>query len=132
MEGYTRIPCPTIFIIVAALAILFIPATSMAIPDDSHPVNTLVTSRALNVTNASLPDPSALPEYRVTPEPVKVQVQISDTLSSAPKGEMALGPRTIGFSTDPMVLAAGIIIVAVIGFSVLWYIRRNRDEEKEQ
>ena len=132
MDGNTRSQGLKIFIIVAALAILFIPAISMAVPDDSHPVNAFVTLSTLNVTNASLPDSAAVSKYRVTPEPIKVQVVVSDTLLPAPKGEMASGPRTIGVSIDPMVLAAGIIVVAVIGVGILYYTRRNRDEENQE
>ncbi|NMB79365.1 MAG: hypothetical protein GYA23_09780, partial [Methanomicrobiales archaeon] len=35
------------------------------------------------------------------------------------------GPRTIGVAIDPLVLAAGLVILAAAGAICLWYLRRK-------
>ena len=123
---------PGIFLIAVTLSCLMAPAICMAVPENSQYPNAYVTIAELTVTNASLPGPSALPGYRITPGPVKVQVELNETILPAPKGEMASGPRTIGVSLDPMLLAAGIIAIIAAGVGVLYHVRRNRDEEKSE
>jgi hypothetical protein len=130
MNGNSRSQGFEILFLAVAIC-LMIPALCVAIPDDSHTTNVHITLAELNVTNASLPDPSALPEYRITPEPIRAQVSLGETALPAPKGEMAAGPRTIGVSIDPVVLAAGIIAVIAIGIGVLYYTQRNREDNQE-
>jgi hypothetical protein len=134
MDGTTR-SAGSIFSVIAvtlALAVLLIPAVSIAVPDDSKNPGTVITISTLNVTNASLPNNSAPQEYQITREPVKIQAVVTGTVLPAPKGEMAAGPRTIGVSMDPILLAAGIIILVAAGIGVLLYIRRKPEEDKTE
>jgi hypothetical protein len=58
-------------------------------------------------------------------------VEVSDTLLPGPKGEMAAGPRTIGFSADPVSLA--ILVVAIIaGAAGVGYLVKRKPEEEEE
>jgi len=131
MQENFRSECPIFFLIAVTLAGLLIPAIGTALPDSRH-TDTIVTSRDLNVTNASFPDLSAVPEHRVTPEPLHVQVIVSETSLPAPKGEMGAGPRMIGVSIDPLLLAAGIILIMAAGIGMLYYVRRNRAEKNQE
>jgi hypothetical protein len=120
-----------VFILVVTLtgAGLVVPAMNAALPGNSP--DTTITIAILNVTNASLPGPANAPEFRQTPEPVQVRVTVSETALPAPKGEMAAGPRAIGVSLDPLVLATGVLALVVAGTGVLLYTRRKRDEEND-
>jgi hypothetical protein len=83
--------------------------------------------------NLSGVDPnSTIPaQYQATPEPVRVEVTISDTLIPGPKGEMQAGPRTVGFTTDPVTLLF-LVIVIFAGVAGFWYLARMRPEELEE
>lgn len=59
---------------------------------------------------------------------INVKVEISDTSLPGPKGEMAAGPRSIGFSADPHSLVILVIaIVAVAGG--MWYMVKRKPDE---
>ena len=111
------------------LILLGIPAVSAA---GAAGPGTAMTVVELNVTNATVPDPAALADYRITPEPVRVQAELTETQLPASKGEMASGPRTIGFSVDPVMTLAIIAIIAVIGAGILYYLRRERDTDEQE
>jgi len=84
------------------------------------------------MTNVSPLDPVAPSEFQVTREPVNVKAELNETMLSASKGEMAAGPRSIGFSVDPVVTAIGITVIVAIGICIWYYLRTKRDgEEKE-
>ena len=69
-----------------------------------------------------------LSKYQVTPTPIKIGFEYKETLADA-KGEMAVGPRTIGFTFPPVtlvvVLAAAVAVIAGAG----WLVWRKRNEE---
>lgn len=54
------------------------------------------------------------------------------TAVPAPKGEMAIGPRVIGFSTDPASLAIAILIVAAVAAGIGYFLKQKRDEEERE
>ena len=118
--------------VLLVMAFLLIPGVSSAGADDPGHTGAVMTPVNLNVTNASVPDPSVLSDYRITPEPVKVQAELNETSLPAPKGEMASGPRTIGFSIDPLSAVAAVAVIAVIGICILYYLRRERDTEEQE
>lgn len=118
------------FIILALLATmgLIVPGIIAADPGgyDSGPIP---TGPDFNLNGV---DPnSTIPEkYQATPEPVRVEVTISDTLIPGPKGEMQAGPRTVGFAADPVTFL--ILAVAILGgVAGIWYLARMRPEEPE-
>ena len=121
-----------IFVIASVAALTFcIPLTS-ASPYDNDRVPGLTEARDLNVTNASLANKTIPTEYQVTPTLIKIGVEYEGTLTGA-KGEMALGPRTIGFSLSPetliIVLIATVAAMAGIGY-IVWRKRNEEDKEK--
>jgi hypothetical protein len=119
-----------IILVLLAVAGLIVPGIIAAAPDgrDGWPI---ATGPGFNLSGVD-PVNSTIPaKYQATPEPVRVEVTISDTLIPGPKGEMQAGPRTIGFSADPVVLLilAVAILAGAAGFS---YLARMRPEEHEQ
>ena len=123
----------TILIIASCLVLTFIISTiSAAGPDDNQRMTPLVTVPDINVTNGSLTNRTIPFEYQITPEPIKIQIELNETLLPAPKGEMAFGPRTIGFSIAPASLAILIIAVCVIVTGAWIAIKKKRDEDKEE
>lgn len=108
---------------------LAVPVISAAIPDGNRQTIPLNTNHELNLTaiaNHTLPSPNA-----VTPTPIHIEVRVSDTLLPAPKGEMAAGPRTIGFSFDPVSLV--IVIVAIVaGAAGMRYVMKRKPDEKDE
>lgn len=118
---------PLVFLFVF-LAFSFLSPAGAAEPAKAGPFFTPVE---INTTNTSL-DPAALPpEFRETREQVVVKTELNETVLAAPKGEMAAGPRSIGFSFDPLVIAAAVIAIVVIGAGILYYRRKNRDQEEK-
>jgi len=108
---------------------LVVPVISAAGPDDNLKAGPFTTSRELNLTaiaNQTMPSPNT-----VTPTPIHVEVRVSDTLLPAPKGEMAAGPRTIGFSFDPVVLT--IVFIAIVAVAAgAWYAMKRKPDEKDE
>ncbi len=117
--------------LVLVVVFLAFACTSPAGAAEQRQAGPFFTPVEINTTNTSL-DPSALPpEFRQTREQVVVSVGLNETVLPAPKGEMAAGPRSIGFSFDPLVVAAAIAVV-VIGAGIVWYWRKNRGMEKRE
>lgn len=91
----------------------------------------IATGPDFNISGVD-PGNSTIPvKYQATPEPVRVEVTISDTLIPGPKGEMQAGPRAIGFAADPVTLL--ILAVAILaGVAGVWYLTRMRSDESEE
>lgn len=87
------------------------------------------TPQEIHTGNATLPDPSQLPEYQLTPEPVRIHADLDESSLPVSKGEMAGGPRTIGFTLDPVLLAAGIIVFMACGICALCLLRREAEDK---
>lgn len=119
--------------IASCLVLTFIiPTISAAGPDYNQRMTAFVTVPDIHVTNGSLTNRTIPYEYQITPEPIRVQIESKETLLPAPKGEMALGPRTIGFSIAPASLAILIIALCVVVTGAWFVIKKKRDEEKEE
>jgi len=117
---------------VFALALLLAPVVCVAGAEEPRQAGAVITPLDINVTNVSPTDPAILSHYQATPEPIKVRAELNETTFPASKGEMTAGPRGIGFSLDPLVLAAGIVVIAAVGLCALYYLRRNKDTEDKE
>ena len=134
MSGSMHKKCLTDFFIVFAITIvcLAIPGISAAVPDDNPRITPFMTYADIAVTNGSLTNHTFPSEYQVTPTLLKVQVELKETVLPAPKGEMAAGPRAIGFFIDPVSLAIFIFIVVVVAAGMVYFLKRKRDEEEAE
>ena len=120
------------FILVSlAVMCLGITVISTAVPADTRQAWPIVTSPELNVTGADFTNHTIPSRYEMSPTPIDIKVEVSDTSLPGPKGEMAAGPRTIGFSADPLSLA--ILVVAIIAIAVgIWYMVKRKPEEPDE
>jgi hypothetical protein len=120
--------CTAVLIILVSFAVSFAGA---AFPDNTRQAVPVVTGPELNMTGADIGNYSIPARYEITPTLINIKVEISDTDLPGPKGEMAAGPRTIGFSADPVTLI--LLIVAIIGgIAGIWYLVRRKPEEPEE
>lgn len=123
--------------VVMVLAVLLTLCLVSAAAAESGKTDTVVTQVEINTSNATTLDTAALPAgFELTRKPVDVRLELNETQVPAPKGEMAAGPRFIGVSIDPVVMAAGITVLVIIGI-IAWYSLRRRTgpedmEEKEE
>jgi hypothetical protein len=134
MDGDRRKKGSMVFIIIVAFALvgLAIPGISVAAPDNPRQITPFIPYPDITVTNDSFSNHTLPSGYQVTPTPLKVQVELPETTLPAPKGEMAVGPRAIGFSADPVALAAVILMVAAAAAGIVYFLKRNRDEEEQE
>jgi hypothetical protein len=117
-----------VLIILVSLAV---PFAGAVVPDETRQAWPIVTSPELNVTGADIANHSIPARYGIRPTLIDVKVGISDTSLPGPKGEMAAGPRTIGFTADPVALA--ILAVAIIGGAAgAGYLVKRKPEEVEE
>lgn len=115
-----------ILIIASCLALMFIvPATPAAGNDDRERMNALVSGPDINITSDSLANRTIPDRYQKGPEPLNVQIELKETAFPAPKGEMELGPRKIGFSINPVYLAIILIAVCAVGTGA-WFIMKKK------
>jgi hypothetical protein len=118
----------SVFFILVSLAL---PVASAVVPNDTRQVWPIDTSPDLNVTGADIANHSLPSRYGIPPTLIDVKVKISDTSLPGPKGEMAAGPRTIGFSADPVSLAILIIVIIAIAVGSWYVIKRKPDVVEE-
>ena len=112
--------------------LLVVPFSSAAVPDDARQAGTIVTGPDLNMTGADIANHSIPSRYGIPPTLIDVRVGISDTSLPGPKGEMATGPRTIGFTTDPISLAILIAAIVAGAAGAGYLVKRKPDEEAEE
>lgn len=113
------------------LIFLAVPVASAAVPEDTRQAWPIVTSPELNATGINITNHSIPSRYGISPTLIDVRVEVSDTSLPGPKGEMAAGPRTIGFTTDPISLA--ILIAAIIaGAAGVGYLVKRKPDEKAE
>ncbi|MDD1683314.1 MAG: hypothetical protein LUO98_05705 [Methanoregula sp.] len=84
----------------------------------------------LNVTGVNVSNLSASSRYEITP--MRVEVVLSDSPLPAPKGEMAAGPRSIGFFTSPESLAVLLLVVAAVAAGAWYIMKRKPDEDADE
>ena len=118
--------------ILVSLAVLWlaVPLTSAAVMGNNSPVPQYGTGPNLNVTGAAIANHSMPAQYAITPTPIRIEVGISETLLPAPKGEMAAGPLSIGFSFEPVTLVVLVLVVAAVSAGMWYMIRQKPDENK--
>ena len=126
----------TVSLLILSLAVvpLLIPVTGAAAAESGGQLYVLPTVPDLAVTNVSLANHTIPSRFQAEPTMIDVRIGVSETSLPAPKGEMAQGPRTIGFTTTPASLAIVIIAVVVVTGAVGAYsvFRRKKDEGTEE
>jgi hypothetical protein len=115
-----------------AVLLLAVPLTSAVVPGNNSPVPRYGSGPDLNVTGAAIANHTMPAQYAITPTPVRIEVRVSETLLPAPKGEMAAGPRSIGFSFEPVTLVVLVLVVGVISVGMWYLIRRKPDESDRE
>lgn len=119
------------FVILVLLATAgFIVPGIIAVVPWGHDGGPIATGPDFNLSGVD-PVNSTIPaKYQATPEPIRIEVTVSDTLIPGPKGEMQAGPRTVGFAADPVTLL--ILTVAILaGAAGFWYLVKRRPEETD-
>lgn len=101
-----------------------------AVPEDTRQAWPIVTSPELNATGINITNHSIPARYEISPTLIDVRVEVSGTLLPGPKGEMAAGPRTIGFTTDPITLAL-LVLAIIAGAAGVWYLVKRKPEEPD-
>jgi hypothetical protein len=119
-------------VIALTLFCLAIPGFSAAVPGDTPQITHLIPYPDIAVTNNSLANHTLPSGFRVTPTLLTVQVELPETNLPAPKGEMAAGPRMIGFSTDPVSLVVVILIVAAAAAGIGYFLKRKPDGDEQE
>jgi len=112
------------------ILILFAGVVASATDPDGGRQEVLVAADPdLNMTGVDIANNSVPSQYAIQPTPIDLKVELSDTSLPAAKGEMASGPRTIGFTADPISLA---LIIAGIsaGIAGFWYLAKRRPDEE--
>jgi hypothetical protein len=125
MDGVRRYAAG-VFILVS----LMVSFAGAAVPEDTRQAWPIVTSPELNATGINITNHSIPARYEISPTLIDVRVEVSGTLLPGPKGEMAAGPRTIGFTTDPITLAL-LVLAIIAGAAGVWYLVKRKPEEPE-
>jgi hypothetical protein len=119
-----------IILAVLATAGLIVPGTGAVFPG-GHEAWPIVTAPDLNISGIDVANSTMPVKYQTSPVPIRMEVTISETLIPGPKGEMQAGPRSIGFTTDPLSLL--ILVVAIIaGAAGVWYLVKRKPVEAEE
>jgi hypothetical protein len=119
------------FILISLIMIcLAVPVISAAVPDNERQAGPVGTSPDFNVTSANVSN-YTIPYQYEKPTIDQIKISISDTYLPASKGEMAVGPRTIGFFFNPISLAT-VIIAIVAGAAGVWYVTKRKQNEPDE
>jgi hypothetical protein len=111
------------------LICLAVPFAEAAVPADTQQAGPVITGHDFNVTSAGIANHSIPYGHGIQPAIIHVELTVSETILPAMKGEMAAGPRTIGFSVDPLMLAVLIVAIIAGAAGVLYAMRRRPEEE---
>jgi hypothetical protein len=106
---------------------LLISGTGAVSADSGQQAYVLPTPTDLAVTNVSLANHTFPGRYQVDPARIDVQIEVSETLLPAQKGEMAAGPRTI----SPVSLAVLVLVVVAVAAGMWYIVKRKPDEDTE-
>jgi hypothetical protein len=110
---------------------LGIPPINASVHDDNRQAGIIGTSPELNMTGADIANQSIPSRFAISPTLIDLKIEISDTPLPGPKGEMAAGPRTIGFTADPIVLV--FLVTAIVALSAgAWYLVQRKPEEQNE
>ncbi len=119
-------------VLVLVLVGLVIPGINAAVSIETPQITPFITYPDISVTNESLANHTLPAEFRETPTLLSVGVELPENALPASKGEMAAGPRVIGFSTDPVSLAIIILAVVAAAAGIGYFLKRKRDEEEQE
>ncbi|OPX62054.1 MAG: hypothetical protein A4E34_00263 [Methanoregula sp. PtaU1.Bin006] len=120
MRGYAGV----VFILV----LLVLPCAYAADPAVTGKSGQGINGTEFDARGIDIANNSILHQYVVTPTLVDIRVEVSGTSFPGPKGEMAAGPRTIGFAADPGSLLVIILGIIAVSAGVL-YLKKRRPEE---
>lgn len=115
-----------------ALTCLGIPVISAMTPEETRQIWPIVTAPDLNISGSDGANRSMPARYQTSPVPIHIEITLSETLIPGPKGEMAAGPRSIGFSADLLSLAILIVALLVIAAGTWYLVKRKPDEPDEE
>ena len=118
-----------IILAVLAITVLLIPGTGAVSPDGKLQTGQIVKAPDLNVNGTDIANRTIPAGYQTNPIPIRVEVEVSDTLIPGPKGEMQAGPRSIGFTLSPALLLVFILAAAVVGAGT-WFILMKKPAEE--
>jgi len=118
-----------IILAVLAITVLLIPGTGAVSPDGKLQTGQIVKAPDLNVNGTDIANRTIPAGYQTNPIPIRVEVEVSDTLIPGPKGEMQAGPRSIGFTLSPALLLVFILAAAVVGAGT-WFILMKKSAEE--
>jgi hypothetical protein len=107
---------------------LFMPFAGAVDPAGAGPGGEGSIGPEFNATGVDIANSTIPPGYAVTPSLIDVRVEVSGTDLQGAKGEMAAGPRSIGFMADPASLVLVIIVVMVISAGILYLVKRKPAE----
>ena len=120
------------FILISLMMMcLAVPVTSAAVPDNERQAGPLGTGPDLNVTGANVSNYTVPYRYEKSSINDQISISIPDTYLPVSKGEMAAGPRTIGFFFNPLSLAT-VIIAIVSGAAGVWYVIKRKQNEPDE
>jgi hypothetical protein len=122
----------TVSIIILSLAalLLLIPNTGAVAVDSGRQAYVLPTAPDLNMTNISWVNHTVPGHQAETPVRINVQIEVSETLLPAAKGEMAAGPRTIDLSA-PVSFAVLFLIMCAVAAGAGYILKREPGEDTE-
>ena len=122
-----------VFFILLSLAVLVLaaPFAGAIVPGNTTPGSLPGTGPDLNVTTGSSANHTLPAQYAIKLAPIRLEVRISETALPAAKGEMAAGPRSIGFSFEPVTLVVLVLVAAAVSTGT-WYIIRRKPGENDE
>ncbi len=116
----------SIIILLFTALFLLIPGTGAVAADIGRQANVLPTAPDLNMTNISWVNHTVPGHQTEIPIRINFQVEVSETLLPAPKGEMAAGPRTIDLSA-PVSFAVLVLIMGAVAAGAGYILKRKPD-----
>lgn len=117
----------TITMMLAIAGFLF-PASGAVFPGGQYQTGPVVTSPELNRSDSDIANHSIPYGYQTSPEAIRVEVTISDTLIPGPKGEMQAGPRSIGLTLSPALLL--VFFASVLLGAGTWFILKKKPADQ--
>src|SRR5512136_2496951 len=112
-------------ILLSTVLLLLIPGAGAVAADSGRQAYVLPTAPDLNMTNISWVNHTVPAHQAETPARINVlQIEVSETLLPAPKGEMAAGPRTIDLSA-PVFIAVLFLIMGAVAAGAGYILKRK-------
>lgn len=129
--GHEKTVLTVSIILLFIVLLLLIPGTGAVATDSGRQAFILQTPPDLNMTNISWVNHTVPAHQAGTPVGINFQIEVSDTLLPAQKGEMAAGPRTIDL-TAPVSFAVLVLIIGAVAAGAVYILKRRPDEDTEE